>query len=161
MHVFTYTVYSYTHSCTGLCANLTSPTNGTVVVTTYAVGSNATYRCNHGFELSELQNRTCLANGTWSGLEPICNCMFKQDCIYVLIHCVIYNTDTVACPYPVPPSNGSVQLFVNPWFDQGSARAIYSCNSGYRLSGDTRRFRVLVCQPSGNWSGTLPTCIRE
>ena len=90
MHVFTYTVCSYTHSCTGLCANITSPTNGTVVVATYAVGSNATYRCNRGFELSGLRNRTCFANGTWSGLEPICNCMFKQDCIYILIHCVIH-----------------------------------------------------------------------
>ena len=63
---------------TGLCADLSSPSNGNVSVTTYEVGGTATYICDGGFELLGMQDRTCLSNGTWSGLEPICNCMLSK-----------------------------------------------------------------------------------
>ena len=66
---------------TGLCADLSPPSNGNVSVTTYEVGGTATYTCNlySGFELFGVQNRTCLSNGTWSGLEPTCNCMLTNN----------------------------------------------------------------------------------
>lgn len=35
--------------------------------------------------------------------------------------------------------------------------AMYSCNTGYMLSGD----RTRTCQDTGMWSGTQPTCQRE
>ena len=38
-----------------------------------------------------------------------------------------------------------------------SAVAVYQCNRGYRLEGDSRR----VCQASETWTGTVPTCKSE
>ena len=63
-------------------------------------------------------------------------------------------TDTILCPYPDPPDNGSV---IVGRFGYPLGRAYYSCNRGYRLS----EYPVRTCQPSGSWSGTQPTCIRE
>ena len=36
-----------------------------------------------------------------------------------------------------------------------SANATYNCSSGYGLSGGSTRTCV-----NGNWSGTLPTCLK-
>ena len=63
-------------------------------------------------------------------------------------------TDTILCPHPDPPDNGSV--FVSKYGDQ-LGYVWYACNSGYQLSGSSHR----ACQPSGNWSGTQPSCISE
>ena len=36
------------------------------------------------------------------------------------------------------------------------SNAIYTCNSGYQLSGE----RIRTCMSNGNWSGQEPTCLR-
>ena len=54
------------------CEDLQSPANGLVVVPSRLPGSTATYSCNTGFNLIGSQTRSCLNNGFWSGVVPIC-----------------------------------------------------------------------------------------
>ena len=49
------------------------------------------------------------------------------------------------------PANGQVTLTAGTTLGQ---TAVYSCNTGYNLVGDS----TLTCQTSGNWSGSEPTC---
>ena len=37
---------------------------------------------------------------------------------------------------------------------RGKAAAVYSCKTGYQLSGSEERF----CLPTGNWTGTEAVC---
>ena len=125
-------------------------------MTTRAVGGRATYTCNNGFRLVGSFTRTCLSNGSWSGAEPVCNCMFQQKVL--IIHKIfsmhsITDTLSVFCPDLDPPSNGTVSVKSN--FVGG--RAYYYCNYGYRRFGYSSR----TCQFSGTWSRTQPTCISE
>ena len=72
--------------------------------------------------------------------------------VYMIVH-----VDTVPCPYPDTPGNGSVTVAVGGPFVRGVAHLLYSCNRGYRPSDFPQR----ICQPSRQWSGTQPTCIRK
>ena len=115
------------------------------------------YTCKGVFRLIGSSNRTCLSDGTWSGLQPICNCMFQDESILWFNAFVskysIADTLSVVCPDLNHPSNGTVSISSN----FVGERANYNCKYGYRLSGSFSR----VCQLSGTWSGTQPTCISE
>ena len=41
--------------------------------------SMARYGCNEGFTLSGSQSRTCQADGTWSGTDPVCVAPARQS----------------------------------------------------------------------------------
>ena len=58
----------------------------------------------------------------------------------------------VVCADLPDPVNGSVATIGNV-----SDRAIYTCDNGYELFGPNN----VICQPSGNWSGSPPTCTCE
>ena len=60
---------------TGLCIELSSPTNGQVTWTGLTSGSTATYTCDSGYRLIGDQTRTCLSTGMWSGQETTCESM--------------------------------------------------------------------------------------
>ena len=49
------------------------------------------------------------------------------------------------------PDNGTVTLTAGATSGQN---AIYSCDTGYNLVGDSTR----TCQATANWSGSEPTC---
>lgn len=56
------------------------------------------------------------------------------------------------CGDPGTPTNGDK-------IETGSMEGdtvYYTCDSGFKLSGDVTR----TCQSNGQWSGTLPKCIR-
>ena len=54
------------------CPSLDSPDNGTVSTSGLLVpGATATYTCDYGLVSGDLV-RYCLADGTWSGTEPVC-----------------------------------------------------------------------------------------
>ena len=58
----------------------------------------------------------------------------------------------VECPLLPDPEGGSVVI---TGFTPGNV-AIYSCaEPGTQLSGDSLR----ICEPTGVWSGSQPTCI--
>ena len=59
----------------------------------------------------------------------------------------------IDCGDPGEPENGRKNIRGSGT----SAVVTYRCDIGYRLQGDTSR----VCQTSGSWSGTVPTCNSE
>ena len=67
---------SLIHWVIGSCKYLSYPMYGYISVTTHDVGGRATYSCNSGFRLIGPSTRFCLSDGSWSGSEPICNCMW-------------------------------------------------------------------------------------
>ena len=50
------------------------------------------------------------------------------------------------------PTNGSVSIPAGTEFED---EAVYSCYTGFELSGNNRR----CCLSTGSWSGTDPTCV--
>ena len=55
------------------CGPLMNPANGTVDITQGTTFNQvATYNCDTGYGLVGNMTRTCQADGTWSGSEPIC-----------------------------------------------------------------------------------------
>ena len=64
---------------------------------------------------------------------------------------VFLSLTAVNCGNLTDPHNGQVDHTAGTTFGQN---AIYSCNTGYNLVGDSTR----TCQASGNWSGSAPTC---
>ena len=57
----------------------------------------------------------------------------------------------VDCGNLTDPANGQVNHSSGTTFGQ---TATYSCNTGYKLVGDSTH----TCQATGNWSGSAPTC---
>ncbi|XP_064394225.1 uncharacterized protein LOC135341566 isoform X3 [Halichondria panicea] len=124
-------------SCRAInCGLLANPTNGRVLLRATIVGSFATYQCSSGFTLTGESLRQCLevnGLGVWSGSPPTCT--------------------VIDCGSLPSIENGAVE-FPNGNTNMG-ASAVYSCISGYMLSGDQQR----VCQSTATWSGTQPQCI--
>jgi hypothetical protein len=112
------------------CGALTAPANGAVSDPTTTYGATATYSCDAGYAASGGVNRTCQADGTWSG---------------TVAACTIKN-----CGVLTSPTNGSV---TDPTTTYG-ASATYACTAGYNLVGSATR----TCQADGTWSGGTPSC---
>ena len=55
------------------------------------------------------------------------------------------------CGTLTEPANGQVSHAAGTTFEQ---TAIFSCDTGYNLDGDSNR----TCQATGMWSGSSPTC---
>ncbi|KAL4236643.1 biological adhesion [Mactra antiquata] len=104
--------------------------NGLMTYTGLSVGSEAQYACNQGFEISGTATRTCLEDLSWSDDAPVCVPM--------------------NCGDPDNVTNGNVR------FDDTSFQgtAVYECNVGYILEGDSTR----ICGRNKQWSGSVPTC---
>lgn len=55
------------------CGSLEDPANGRVSLSGTSFGAEATYTCITGFALVGTEIRTCLADGSWTGVAPICS----------------------------------------------------------------------------------------
>jgi len=115
-------------TCPSLTA--TSPHSVTVSDYTYIANGVATYSCAIGHSMTGSNTRTCQADGTWSGSEPICS--------------------IVMCP----PLSSTSPLTVVASFITYNSVATYTCVTGYTMSGSNTR----TCQADGSWSGSEPTC---
>ncbi len=113
------------------CTGATAPTNGAVTAASATFGNAVTYSCNAGYTLMGAAMATCQASGTFSGPAPTC-------------------APNACAPNLAPPANGTVTLTMGVTGDV----ATYGCVAGYILSGSATR----MCQTSGAWSGTAPTC---
>ncbi|XP_019863590.1 PREDICTED: sushi, von Willebrand factor type A, EGF and pentraxin domain-containing protein 1-like isoform X2 [Amphimedon queenslandica] len=113
------------------CKELTNPENGKVKFVSTLLSSIATYSCNDGFILSGKSRRECQINGEWSGTEPSCI--------------------EIQCPVLKNPKHGKVIITTRSI----GSKAYYTCQNGFRLSGDGSR----TCQESGEWSGNEPVCV--
>ena len=145
----------------GQCNRLEHPDNGTVTWTRLIEGYNATYTCDVGYLLAYgNQTRTCMSNGMWSGVEPIClrmydHCICIEDIPSINLWAVILSAGI--CRELPEPRNGDVIItrVVDTSITEGS-NATYTCNVGYQLSEGQSR----TCMSNGMWSGRKPTCIR-
>ena len=66
-------------SFTVQCPNPPDLTNG--MITTpggHGVGNIAYYMCNPCLSIVGPKKRTCLADGTWSGPDPVCQCKYGK-----------------------------------------------------------------------------------
>ncbi|CAH1248686.1 CSMD3 [Branchiostoma lanceolatum] len=114
------------------CSTLHPPTQGTM-----SGGNNYNdtvyFSCDTGHDLRGSANRTCQADGSWSGSQPTCLAL--------------------ECPEVDTPLHGektggtSVGSYV-----------IFFCDNGYDLiGGDFMR----TCEADQTWSGTQPSCQRK
>ncbi|KAK2514926.1 Svep1 [Columba guinea] len=104
--------------------------NGRVTGEDYTFQRRTEYSCNEGFLLDGDRSRVCLANGSWSGVAPVCK--------------------AVTCPVPLPLANGRII-----GSDFGFKKEVqYHCNEGYSLQGVS----PLTCQSDGTWDSEAPHC---
>ena len=88
-------------------------------------------------------------------LELLDTIVKKVNTLLVCLHncCVIRMLKCfpdIDCGSLDDPTNGVVSVSSTTF----SSTAIYSCNTGYALTGDDMR----TCLESGRWSGSEPTC---
>ncbi|XP_064382164.1 sushi, von Willebrand factor type A, EGF and pentraxin domain-containing protein 1-like isoform X2 [Halichondria panicea] len=113
------------------CPDLIDPRYGDVDVTGNTPGSKATYTCGRRFTLVGSSTAKCQFNGKWSSVPPVCKPIF--------------------CPKLTPPAYGAV----NDGNNRAGTKAVYTCNDGFEISGQSSR----KCQLDSTWSGKAPTCI--
>ncbi|XP_012500747.1 PREDICTED: CUB and sushi domain-containing protein 3, partial [Propithecus coquereli] len=115
----------------GACGDPGTPGHGSRQESDFRTKSTVRFACDTGYILHGSEERTCLANGSWTGRQPECK--------------------AVQCGNPGTTANGKVFRIDGTTF---SSSVIYSCTEGYILSGPS----VRQCTANGTWSGTLPNC---
>ena len=84
-------ILSYTHTVVE-CLELSAPINGTVRLPTLtAFGFVANYSCIDRNTLIGQDQRECMANGQWSGTEPMCQRML------LWLYCFPVNARNCSC----------------------------------------------------------------
>ncbi|KAK4305073.1 hypothetical protein Pmani_023017 [Petrolisthes manimaculis] len=107
--------------------------NGHMEGHSYSYSDTISYICNPGFELRGEAERTCQADGKWSGEDPAC--------------------EVVRCPHLNAGPNGEVQA---PLYDYLPTNQIsFKCETGYQMDGPS----VLTCGGDGEWDGDAPSCL--
>ena len=100
-------------------------------------------------QMHTMVNNSFLFN-VYNQYKPLLFMLCKNGDNYISF--ISYHTfkHLVTCPNLPGPANGQVaESGSTPHFT-----AKYTCNTGYRLVGDSPR----TCQDNGQWSGTTPTC---
>ncbi|XP_054557111.1 CUB and sushi domain-containing protein 1 [Talpa occidentalis] len=120
-----------TGSNPGFCGDPGIPAHGSRLGDEFKVKSLLRFSCEVGFQLRGSPERTCLPDGSWSGLQPVC--------------------EAVSCGNPGTPTNGMIVSSDGVLF---SSSVVYACWEGYRTSGLTTRH----CTANGTWTGTAPDC---
>lgn len=125
--------FSGVHCETGVkCQTLKAPDHGFVSSNKPRYPARASYKCSPGFKLIGSKNRTCNADGTWTGLAPICKGKKCQ-----------------ALP-KIP--NGEFSRTNNGKYP---SEVTYSCFPGFKLTEKP----VRTCNPDQSWSGKEPKCV--
>ncbi|XP_065900911.1 uncharacterized protein [Dysidea avara] len=126
------------------CDHLSTPSNGEITSCSSGStgvgyeGDTCNFTCNTGYELTGSDTRTCLSDGSWSGIQTRC-------------------TD-IQCDDLTAPSNGETTLCTSGRVGAGyeGDTCSFTCNTGYELTGSDTR----MCQSNGNWSGSDGVCRR-
>ncbi|XP_060586067.1 sushi, von Willebrand factor type A, EGF and pentraxin domain-containing protein 1-like [Ruditapes philippinarum] len=122
------TGWSGTAPTCSTCDTLSTPSGGTVTVSTNGVNTQVAYTCNTGYTLNGVSIITCRSDGSWDFTQPSCE----------------------KCPELSEPDSGSLTLT-----STGSlTTASFSCLPGYYLKG---KFS-LTCGTDGTWNDDAPSC---
>ncbi|XP_078301352.1 CUB and sushi domain-containing protein 1 isoform X1 [Panthera onca] len=115
----------------GFCGDPGTPAHGSRLGDELKAKSLLRFSCEMGYQLRGSPERTCLLNGSWSGLQPVC--------------------EAVSCGNPGTPTNGMIVSSDGVLF---SSSVIYACWEGYKTSG----LMIRHCTANGTWTGTAPDC---
>ncbi|XP_005082661.1 CUB and sushi domain-containing protein 1 [Mesocricetus auratus] len=115
----------------GFCGDPGTPAHGSRLGDEFKTKSLLRFSCEMGHQLRGSAERTCLLNGSWSGVQPVC--------------------EAVSCGNPGTPTNGMILSSDGILF---SSSVIYACWEGYKTSGLMTRH----CTANGTWTGTAPDC---
>ena len=97
----------------------------------YPVGSEVWFECLPGYHLEGSSTNICEDIDSWENPFPVCK--------------------EVVCPVIRSILNGKISVDGFKF----NRHAIYTCNEGYSLVGDT----VRNCMENGTWSGKIPECL--
>ena len=117
-----------------------------------AFGGWAYYRCYYGYQRSGSATIICQASGNWSTRPSCTGKVLGKGALFNIVSSLCY-THKVSCGSPPPVGNGSINSSTGITFGETT---IYSCDSGYTLSGSAN----ITCQAWGSWS-TPPVCLRK
>ncbi|XP_062246816.1 inactive serine protease PAMR1 [Platichthys flesus] len=128
------------------------------------------FYCNHSYALSGDARRTCQADGTWSGKQPVCLRACREPKVSELVKQRVQPPQTPSRKTPVhklfrasvlgpQPQGPSKSPPVLPQLSQGFhplyTQIEYECASPfYHHSGSSRR----TCLKTGKWSGRHVSC---
>jgi len=82
MYAYIYNVIDGSCSAAVQCPALEPPKDGQVFFTSTSFEATAVYNCHVGFVLVGNEERTCTADGTWSGSLPFCRREFVDIAQY-------------------------------------------------------------------------------
>ncbi|XP_073499113.1 P-selectin-like isoform X2 [Phyllobates terribilis] len=120
------------------CMSLHSPSNGQMicfdVYGTFQYNSECKFHCEDGYELTGTRSLSCQSSGEWSESIPICK--------------------AVQCRALQSPEHG--QIHCSDTFGEYSYKSIcnVTCEEGFELQGKSS----LLCQNTGEWSESTPSC---
>ncbi|XP_067016808.1 sushi, von Willebrand factor type A, EGF and pentraxin domain-containing protein 1-like isoform X2 [Acropora muricata] len=112
------------------CGPINAPTNGSVSGNKTVFPNSAQFGCDPGFILRGSNVRNCQANGTWDGIETLCN--------------------AIDCGPLRSPTNGSVFGLKTTYPNM----LRFECEEGFTLNGSP----VRNCRANGTWSGEDTFC---
>ncbi|XP_033126349.1 CUB and sushi domain-containing protein 3-like isoform X3 [Anneissia japonica] len=108
--------------------------NGKRIGNVFTFGSQVTFECNTGYQLSGRYYRTCQANQQWDGYVPSCN--------------------PIQCPRISTPENGG--LFGSSTTYRSSVAI--ECEDGFVVAGTDSQLLTVTCQADKTWTHSLLTC---
>ncbi|XP_045583570.2 sushi, von Willebrand factor type A, EGF and pentraxin domain-containing protein 1 isoform X3 [Procambarus clarkii] len=109
--------------------------NGHIEGNRYSYSDTVSFTCNPGFILKGDAERTCQADGKWSGQHP---------------HC-----DVIKCPYLNAGPHGQVLSLAGDYMPTNQIS--FKCELGYQMDGPN----TLTCGGDGEWDGQPPSCQSE
>ncbi|ODN03359.1 Sushi, von Willebrand factor type A, EGF and pentraxin domain-containing protein 1 [Orchesella cincta] len=117
------------------------------------LGTRVSIQCKSGDSVVGAKEVTCLPSGKWSSPLPRCKGLECPE--------ISSGADLVPLRYMSSVTNRSYdrdemvppKVSIHDRFVGG--KAVFSCPSGYMVQGNA----VVICQSSGQWSSTPPTCI--
>lgn len=164
------------------CGSLARPSNGWIQKKTgETFGALHLFKCNEaeGYLMRGSKERRCLANATWSGVQPVCYREFSDHNLYatfLTLSCVVAsfpfrrvkqqlvrkaNKEPIfptvqTCDAPRKPVHGKLASKPSKKYFFGNV-VEYQCNNGFSPRGhETTR-----CQIHGNWSNPAPICLSK
>ncbi|KAG8263390.1 hypothetical protein J6590_035229 [Homalodisca vitripennis] len=135
------TSYSDIHVTERECEELRSPALGTVTLTGRLFNDRATYSCELGYHVVGLKERTCQADGNWSGQAPVC----KQN---------------VYCKNPPHIDHARHNALPEQTTFDLDATIQYQCLTGYVTNGFPRA-KCLAIDNAASWFGPDISCERQ
>jgi CUB/sushi domain-containing protein len=80
-------LYCFIGDATGTCGDPGTPGHGSRQDSDFRTKSTVRFACDTGYILHGSEERTCLANGSWTGRQPECkgNLMQKLNVLRVLV----------------------------------------------------------------------------